>query len=83
MYMYSFTTEPDVFFFLNLQCEENYGMFVRLTQLMILDDDGNPVEMTATTPEDVKGSRSRLSRYTTVMFNLIFNKVCSRTLMYR
>ncbi|XP_077287467.1 dynactin subunit 1 isoform X2 [Arctopsyche grandis] len=42
-------------------CEENYGMFVRTSQLVMLDEDGNPLEMTATTPEEVKGSRSRLS----------------------
>ncbi|XP_053668857.1 dynactin subunit 1 [Anopheles marshallii] len=39
-------------------CEENYGMFVRPTQLVFIDDAGNPIE-DAQTPEEKP--RSRLS----------------------
>ncbi|XP_050068192.1 dynactin subunit 1 isoform X3 [Anopheles maculipalpis] len=39
-------------------CEENYGMFVRPTQLMFIDDAGNPIEE-AQTPDEKP--RSRLS----------------------
>lgn len=42
-----------------LQCEENYGMFVRVTQLTLLDEDGNPLDPAAASPEE---ARSRLSR---------------------
>lgn len=41
-----------------MQCPENYGMFVRSTQLQLLDEHGNPIEE----PADEK-PRSRLSRY--------------------
>ncbi|XP_055637858.1 dynactin subunit 1 isoform X2 [Toxorhynchites rutilus septentrionalis] len=41
-------------------CEENYGMFVRPTQLIYLDDAGNPIENSdVQTPEEKP--RSRLS----------------------
>ncbi|XP_058824294.1 dynactin subunit 1 isoform X2 [Topomyia yanbarensis] len=41
-------------------CEENYGMFVRPTQLVFLDDAGNPIESgEVQTPEEKP--RSRLS----------------------
>uniref|UniRef100_A0AAG5CSV7 CAP-Gly domain-containing protein n=1 Tax=Anopheles atroparvus TaxID=41427 RepID=A0AAG5CSV7_ANOAO len=39
-------------------CEENYGMFVRPTQLVFIDDAGHPLE-DAQTPEEKP--RSRLS----------------------
>ncbi|XP_041766748.1 dynactin subunit 1 isoform X2 [Anopheles merus] len=39
-------------------CEENYGMFVRPTQLVFIDDAGNPIE-DAQTPDEKP--RSRLS----------------------
>lgn len=45
----------------SFQCEENYGMFVRPTQLVFLDDAGNPIEgADLQTPEEKP--RSRLSR---------------------
>lgn len=40
-------------------CPDNYGMFVRPTQLIPIDDTGNPIEATVA-PEK---PRSRLSRY--------------------
>ncbi|XP_038221509.1 dynactin subunit 1 isoform X3 [Zerene cesonia] len=49
------------------QCEENYGMFVRQTQLQLLDGDDNPMETSMTTSnEDVKTSlpNRRLSSIT-------------------
>ncbi|KAG8249941.1 Dynactin subunit 1 [Homalodisca vitripennis] len=57
------------------QCRENYGMFVRQSQLTIIDEFGNRMEVlqsgaspaysTATSPDDPprSGLRSRLSRY--------------------
>lgn len=50
--------------FCRLQCPENHGMFVRPTQLILLDDAGNPVEEAAA---DEKPRTSRLSRYLTRM----------------
>jgi len=52
------------------QCKENHGMFVRQSQLTLLDDAGTPISdagspspgtSTATTPDDGGKSRSRLS----------------------
>ncbi|XP_069679025.1 dynactin subunit 1 isoform X4 [Periplaneta americana] len=52
------------------QCKDNHGMFVRQSQLTLLDDSGTPVSdvaspspsaSTATTPDDGGKSRSRLS----------------------
>ncbi|XP_021939301.1 LOW QUALITY PROTEIN: dynactin subunit 1-like [Zootermopsis nevadensis] len=52
------------------QCKENHGMFVRQSQLTLLDDSGIPISdatspspgaSTATTPDDGGKSRSRLS----------------------
>uniref|UniRef100_A0A182SUX5 Dynactin subunit 1 n=1 Tax=Anopheles maculatus TaxID=74869 RepID=A0A182SUX5_9DIPT len=45
-------------------CEENYGMFVRPTQLMFIDDAGNPID-DAQTPDEKP--RSRLSRLVAVL----------------
>ncbi|KFB39612.1 AGAP004194-PA-like protein [Anopheles sinensis] len=42
-------------------CEENYGMFVRPTQLVFIDDAGNPLE-DAQTPEEKPRSRLSSSR---------------------
>ncbi|XP_052889925.1 dynactin subunit 1 isoform X1 [Anopheles moucheti] len=42
-------------------CEENYGMFVRPTQLVFIDDAGNPIE-DAQTPEEKPRSRLSSSR---------------------
>lgn len=49
------------------QCEENYGMFVRPTQVVALDESGKPIEMDITSPPIDEGSsssklRSRQSR---------------------
>lgn len=44
------------------QCADNHGMFVRPTQLTLLDDGGNPVSAETASPEE-KQPRSRLSRY--------------------
>lgn len=44
-------------------CEENYGMFVRPTQLVFLDDAGNPMEnVDVQTPEEKPRSRLSSSR---------------------
>ncbi|XP_058824298.1 dynactin subunit 1 isoform X5 [Topomyia yanbarensis] len=44
-------------------CEENYGMFVRPTQLVFLDDAGNPIESgEVQTPEEKPRSRLSSSR---------------------
>ncbi|XP_053670945.1 dynactin subunit 1 [Anopheles nili] len=42
-------------------CDENYGMFVRPTQLMFIDESGNPIE-DAQTPEEKPRSRLSSSR---------------------
>ena len=61
-------TKMDKFF----QCKENHGMFVRQSQLTLLDDSGVPIAelaspssgaSAATTPDDSGRMRSRLSRY--------------------
>jgi len=53
------------------QCAENYGMFARQTQLILLDEAGNRTEpvspssagSNATTPDDSAArARSRLNR---------------------
>lgn len=44
----------DVIF--DCQCAENHGMFVRPTNLIPLDDAGNPIQ------DDERPQRSRLSR---------------------
>lgn len=56
--------------YLNLvQCEENCGIFLKQTQLTLLDEHGNPIESPVTTPDEggstsnVPKPRSRLSRY--------------------
>ncbi|XP_053697406.1 dynactin subunit 1 isoform X4 [Sabethes cyaneus] len=44
-------------------CDENYGMFVRPTQLVFLDDAGNPIESAEIqTPEEKPRSRLSSSR---------------------
>ncbi|KPI99219.1 Dynactin subunit 1 [Papilio xuthus] len=43
------------------RCEENYGVFVRPTQIQLLDGDDNPVDMTTSTeePSILKSSSNR------------------------
>ncbi|XP_013138470.1 PREDICTED: dynactin subunit 1-like [Papilio polytes] len=43
------------------RCEENYGVFVRPTQIQLLDGDDNPIDMTTSTeePSIIKSSSNR------------------------
>uniref|UniRef100_U5EZ92 Dynactin subunit 1 n=1 Tax=Corethrella appendiculata TaxID=1370023 RepID=U5EZ92_9DIPT len=43
-------------------CEENHGMFVRTTQLIYIDEAGNPIEDIASPPEEKPRSRLSSSR---------------------
>lgn len=47
-----------------LQCEEKYGVFVRPTQIQLLDGEDNPMDTSISTPsEETKAPSRRLSRY--------------------
>lgn len=65
-----------------LQCEENYGVFVRQSQIQLLDSEDNPMETSMTTSsEEPKStvSNRRLSRYADYIFyDSIYLVVSSR-----
>ncbi|CAH2240520.1 jg9844 [Pararge aegeria aegeria] len=47
------------------RCEDNYGVFVRQTQIQLLDAEDNPMETSMTTStEEAKPSNRRLSSIT-------------------
>lgn len=54
------------------QCPENHGMFVRVSQVVPLDDAGNPME---TSQEERQLPRSRLSRSVSPGFGSIWWRV--------
>ncbi|XP_031349690.1 dynactin subunit 1 isoform X2 [Photinus pyralis] len=41
------------------KCEENYGSFVRLGQIIFLDDEGKPIPVEITSPEDSTLAKTR------------------------
>ncbi|KAK5644921.1 hypothetical protein RI129_006221 [Pyrocoelia pectoralis] len=41
------------------KCDDNYGLFVRSGQILFLDDEGKPIPMEITSPEDSSLSKTR------------------------